>query len=319
MGLLIDGKWVDQKFDPKATGGRFIRNATSFRNTITRDGSSGFKGESGRYHLYAALACPWAHRVLLMRKLKGLEPDISLTLVYNVMLENGWEFRDESIYTPDPLGHKYLYEVYQKAMKDYTGRATVPCLWDKRKQTIVSNESSELIVMLNSEFDCATNKFDYYPKHLKKDIDEINEFVYDKINNGVYKAGFAGSQEAHEDSARALFSALDVIEERLGRSRYLVGSQMTIADIRLFPTLIRFDSVYVGLFKCNTRRLEEYPNISNYLRDIYQTSGVAQTTDFKDIKSHYYNSIPFLNPLQIVPLGPEIDYLRPHDRAKFSS
>lgn len=316
MGLLQNGEWVDQWYDTKASKGQFKRQDSAFRSWITQDGSagpsgkSGFKAQSGRYHLYVSLACPWAHRTLIFRSLKSLEPHIDVTVVDPLMLDNGWELND-------PLnGTNYLYELYLKANPDYEGRVTVPVLWDKETETIVSNESSEIIRMFNSAFDHLTgNDQDFYPGSLQKKIDEINELVYHKINNGVYKAGFATTQEAYEQHVVPLFEALDQVEEILGRSRYLVGSVLTEADWRLFTTLIRFDAVYVGHFKCNLRTIEDYPNLSGYLRELYQIEGVEGTVNFEHIKTHYYSSHTMINPTGVVPMGPTVDYTTPHGRS----
>lgn len=317
MGLLVDGKWTDQWYDTKSSGGRFVRKASSFRNWITDDGSpgpsgeGGFTAEAGRYHLYVSYACPWAHRTLVFRQLKGLEELIGVTAVEPLMLENGWTFAE-----PDPLnGASYAWQIYTAADPNYGGRATVPILWDKKKKTIVSNESSEIIRMFNSAFDGLTgSQTDFYPQGLRAEIDEINDRIYDTVNNGVYKAGFATSQEAYEEAVNALFETLDLLEQRLGQSRYLVGDMPTEADWRLFTTLVRFDAVYVGHFKCNIRRIEDYPSLSNYLRDLYQTAGVAETVKMDVIKNHYYGSHETINPTRIVPVGPDLDFDRAHNR-----
>ncbi|MBO6757385.1 MAG: glutathione S-transferase family protein [Roseibium sp.] len=321
MGLLIDGEWKDQWYDTKSTGGRFVRKDAAFRNWITADGSAGpsgtdgFTAEADRYHLYVSLACPWAHRTLILRKLKGLEEFIPVTAVEPLMLENGWSFDG-----PDPVnGASYAWQLYAKADTTYTGRATVPILWDKKRQTIVSNESSEIIRMFNSAFNGLTGSTaDYYPADLRADIDAINDVIYHTVNNGVYKSGFATTQEAYQDAVTALFETLDMLEERLGAQRYLIGSRLTEADWRLFTTLVRFDPVYVGHFKCNIRRIEDYPNLSNYLRELYQMPGIADTVDMKTIKTHYYGSHESINPTRIVPVGPAIDFNRPHNRARFA-
>ncbi|KPN61583.1 putative glutathione S-transferase [Aliiroseovarius crassostreae] len=323
MGQLVNGKWEDVWYDTKSTKGKFRRSEAQFRNWITRDGSAGpsgkdgFKAEQGRYHLFVSLACPWAHRTLIFRKLKGLEGLIDVTVVSPDMLSNGWEFDPDS--GGDPLfGHAYLHQLYTQAIPNYSGRVTVPVLWDKQTQMVVSNESSEIIRMFNSAFDEITgNTLDFYPETLRDQIDEGNEFVYSSINNGVYKCGFATTQEAYEHAFDALFAALDQIEDRLSRHRYLVGNTLTEGDWRLFPTLIRFDAVYHGHFKTNLKRIEDYPNISNYLRDLYQHSGVADTVDFHQIKRHYYASHETINPTRIVPKGPAQDFTRPHDRTRF--
>ncbi|MGX1495597.1 putative glutathione S-transferase [Labrenzia sp. MBR-25] len=322
MGLLVDGVWKDKWYDTKSTGGRFVRNESSFRNWVTADGSagptgdSGFKAEADRYHLFVSYACPWAHRTLVFRKLKKLEDLIPVTAVQALMLENGWEFPEI-----EPLtGAKYAWHVYTKADPNYSGRATVPILWDKKQNTIVSNESSEIIRMFNSAFDELTgSKLDFYPSALRSEIDSINERVYHAINNGVYKSGFATTQEAYEEAVTELFTALDEAEDRLSQHRYLVGDRMTEADWRLFTTLLRFDAVYFGHFKCNIRRIEDYPNLSNYLRELYQVPKVSETVDMETIKQHYYGSHETVNPTRIVPVGPELDFSRPHDRERFKA
>lgn len=315
MGLLIDGRWHDQWYDTKSTGGAFKRQESAFRNQVTADGSSGFKAEPGRYHLYVSLACPWAHRTLIFRKLKKLDDAISVSVVEPLMLENGWELAPGA----DPVnGKRFLYEVYTEVKPDMNGRVTVPVLWDKRKRTIVNNESAEIIRMLNTEFNAFGDaSADYYPADLRGEIDEINAYVYDRVNNGVYKAGFATDQAVYERAFDQLFEALDALEERLDRQRYLAGDRLTEADWRLFTTLVRFDAVYVGHFKCNLRRIEDYPNLSNYLRELYQVDGVAETVSFEHIKRHYYGSHKTINPTGIVPKGPALDYGAPHDRGRF--
>jgi glutathionyl-hydroquinone reductase len=324
MGLLVEGVWRDRWYDTKSTGGRFVRQDSAFRNWITPDGSpgptggGGFAAEPGRYHLYVSLACPWAHRTLIFRKLKGLEDAIGLSVVHWHMGEQGWELREAPGATGDRLyGSRYLHQIYTRARPDYTGRVTVPVLWDKRNETIVNNESSEIIRMLNSAFDEVGAKGpDFYPASLRAEIDRINAKVYDHINNGVYKSGFATSQEAYEEAVRALFETLDQLEERLGRQRYLAGDRITEADWRLFTTLARFDAVYVGHFKCNLKRLVDYPNLWAYARELYQVPGVAETVDFQHIKRHYYGSHKTVNPTGIVPLGPIIDWNEPHGRGE---
>lgn len=328
MGLLVDGVWRDQWYDTKSSGGRFVRSQSQFRNWITAEGSpgpsgeGGFKAEPGRYHLYVSYACPWAHRTLIFRKLKGLESMIGVDAVNPLMLEEGWildtHFPEATGDTVN--GKQRLYEVYQLADPNYSGRVTVPALWDKQRNTIVSNESSEIIRMLNSAFDGAGAKpGDYYPEALRAEIDAINDKVYDRVNNGVYKCGFATSQEAYEEAFHQLFAALDELEARLGSHRYLVGDTQTEADWRLFTTLVRFDPVYVGHFKCNLRRIADYPNLSNYLRALYQTPGVAETVKMDHIKTHYYASHRTINPTGIVPAGPALDLTAPHDREKFGT
>lgn len=312
MGLLIDGKWHDQWYDTKGNGGKFKRQESNFRNFI---GSSRFPAEKGRYHLYVSHACPWAHRTTIFRKLKGLEDFISLTVVDALMGESGWTMKDST----DPVnGKKFLHEVYTLADPTYTGRVTVPVLWDSKERTIVSNESSEIIRMFNSEFNSLTgNSADYYPARLRIEIDEINDQVYSSINNGVYKAGFATDQNVYEEEVRALFASLDVLEKRLDGQRYLIGNVLTEADWRLFTTLVRFDPVYFGHFKCNIRRIADYPNLSNYILDLYQMDGVGETINMAHIKKHYYASHTMINPTGIIPAGPAIDYNAPHDRDRF--
>ncbi len=320
MGMLVNGQWHDQWYDTKSRGGRFLRQDAAFRNWVTADGSSGFKAEPDRYHLYVSLACPWAHRTLIFRRLKGLEKVISLSVVDPLMAEHGWTFSDGPGCIPDSVnGARYLHEVYTAAKPDYTGRVTVPVLWDRKNKTIVSNESSEIIRMFNSAFDAFGEAgLDFYPTGLRHEIDAINERIYENVNNGVYKCGFATTQEAYREAFVALFGTLDWLEERLGRQRYIVGPSITEADWRLFTTLVRFDAVYVGHFKCNLRRITDYPNLSNYLRDLYQVPGVAETVNFEHIKRHYYESHRTINPAGIVPMGPELDLLGPHGRQTLS-
>ncbi len=319
MGQLVDGKWVTEQIVVKNKDGRFKRKAMAFRNWIKADGSTPFTPDADRYHLYVANACPWAHRAMIFRKLRGLEDAISISIVDTLMFDNGWSFREGEGYIPDTVnGKTYLYEIYVKADPTFTGRVTVPVLWDKWNNTIVNNESSEIIRMLNSEFQpIATAGIDYYPSHLAAEIDTINERVYHTVNNGVYKCGFARTQEAYTESAAALFETLDFLEERLSQQRYLVGDQITEADWRLFTTLVRFDPVYVGHFKCNLKRIVDYPNLSNYLRDLYQMPGIADTVDLAQIKEHYYRSHESINPSRVVPIGPEVDYMLPHNRDRF--
>ena len=322
MGLLVDGKWHDQWYDTKQSGGAFERQAAKLRNWVTADGSpgpegrGGFKAESGRYHLYVSLACPWAHRTLIFRKLKGLEAHIGVSVVSPDMLDQGWSFKTEEGSSGDALYNaEYMHQIYTRNQSDYSGRVTVPVLWDKQQECIVSNESSEIIRMFNVTFDAMTgNKLDFNPEHLRETINEINALVYEKINNGVYRCGFATSQSAYESAYRELFDALDEVEQRLAHQTYLAGSSITEADWRLFTTLIRFDSVYHGHFKCNRQRLEDFPNLSNYLRALYQYPGISETVDFFHIKRHYYFSHTMINPSQVVPAGPEIDYTRAHNR-----
>jgi len=322
MGLLQNGKWVDQWYDTKSSKGRFVRKDSLFRNWITGDGSpgptgtGGFKAEAGRYHLYVSHACPWAHRTLIFRALKGLEEMISLSVVNWYMGTDGWTFHDADGVIPDTVnGANYLRQVYTKADPHYNGRVTVPVLWDKKTGTIVSNESSEIIRMFNTAFDeVGAKPGDFYPETLHADIDALNERIYDTVNNGVYKAGFATTQEAYDEAVAQLFETLDVLEDRLSTRRYLVGSTLTEADWRLFTTLVRFDPVYVGHFKCNLKRIADYPNLSGYVRDLYQQPGIAATVRMDHIKNHYYGSHTSINPTGIVPKGPEIDFSAPHDR-----
>jgi len=316
MGLLIDGVWHDKWYDTKSSGGRFKRQESAFRNWVTADGSSGFKAEPGRYRLYVSLACPWAHRTLIFRKLKGLEELIPVSIVHWHMGAEGWEFREEDGATAEPLfGFSRLHQLYTKADPTYTGRVTVPVLWDEKQETIVSNESAEIIRMLNSAFDQAGAKLgDYYPEALRAEIDAVNEEVYHKVNNGVYKAGFATTQEAYEEAVTTLFKTLDGLEEKLSRQRYLAGGQITEADWRLFTTLVRFDPVYVGHFKCNLKRIADYPNLWAYTRELYQQPGIAGTVDLHHIKQHYYASHKTINPTGVVPKGPEIDFGAPVSR-----
>ncbi|HVY57954.1 MAG TPA: glutathione S-transferase family protein [Xanthobacteraceae bacterium] len=325
MGLLVDGVWQDQWYDTAATGGRFVRQPTRFHNWVTPDGSpgptgeGGFPAEAGRYHLYVSLACPWAHRTLIFRKLKRLEDVISLSVVEPLMGKEGWRFGAAGEPTADTANGKHtLADVYLLADSRFSGRVTVPVLWDKQRRTIVNNESSEIIRMFNSAFDALTPvKTDYYPVELRAEIDRVNDIVYPNVNNGVYRAGFATTQAAYEEAFRSLFATLDQLDERLSRQRYLAGNVITEADWRLFTTLVRFDAVYVGHFKCNLRRIADYPNLSNYLRDLYQVPRVAETVNIDHIKRHYYGSHRTINPTGIVPLGPKLDFDAPHDRARF--
>ncbi len=324
MGLLIDGKWHDQWYDTESSGGRFQREESGFRSWVTKDGSagptgdSGFKAEPNRYHLYVSLACPWAHRALIYRKLKGLEDMISVSVVHPFMRDYGWTFAEGAGVIADPIFNAdYMHQIYTAAKSDYTGRVTVPALWDKKTNTIVNNESSEIIRMFNSAFDdVGALPVDFAPSELLDEIDEINAFIYPTINNGVYRSGFATTQEAYEEAVTELFDALDTLEKRLADQRYLVGNTITEADWRLFTTLVRFDAVYVGHFKCNIRRIVDYPNFWGYLRDLYQVPGVAETVNMDHIKDHYYASHDTINPTEIVPVGPDIDFDEPHDRAR---
>ena len=313
MGLLIDGKWHDRWYDTDNNQGEFKREQSQFRGQI---GSDEFPAEADRYHLYVSLACPWAHRALIFRRLKKLESLISVSVVSPIMLEHGWTFDVDQGSSGDPLHNaKYLHELYTRNQHDYSGRVTVPVLWDKKQQRIVNNESADIIRQFNGAFaDLAEKTPDYYPESLQADIDAINDEIYNKVNNGVYRCGFATTQQAYEDAYDALFAALDTIENQLGTQRFLCGDTISEADWRLFTTLIRFDAVYHGHFKCNRQRLEDYPHLSNYLRHLYQWPGVADTVDFSHIKRHYYVSHPMINPTQVVPVGPDIDYSRPHNR-----
>ncbi|MGO1541231.1 MAG: glutathione S-transferase family protein [Luteimonas sp.] len=326
MGLLIDGRWVDQWYDTASTGGRFVRSDAQFRNWITADGSAGpggeggFRAEAGRYRLYVCLACPWAHRTLIFRALKGLEEMIPVYVVNPYMGEKGWTFEPGEGVVPDPDGARYLYEVYLRAQPEYSGRVTVPVLWDTERNTIVNNESAEIIRILNSAFDEAGAKpGDYAPAQLLPEIDAVNKRIYDAINNGVYKAGFATGQDVYEQEVGKLFDALDEVDQRLAGRRYLLGERITEADWRLFTTLLRFDPVYHGHFKCNLRRIADYEHLSGYLRELYQWPGVAATVDFDHIKQHYYRSHPTINPNGIVPLGPVQDLDAPHGRGHLAA
>ncbi|SME97946.1 putative glutathione S-transferase [Tistlia consotensis] len=322
MGLLVDGAWHDEWYDTKSSGGRFVRQDSAFRNWVTADGAAGptgeggFAAEPGRYHLYVSLACPWAHRTLILRALKGLEEAIDVSVVHWHMGKGGWRFLAEDGGTGDRLfGLDHLWQLYVKAKPGYSGRATVPVLWDKRRGTIVSNESAEIVRMLNSAFDgLGAAEGDYYPEPLRDEIDRINARVYDTVNNGVYKAGFATSQAAYEQAVLPLFDSLSWLDGLLAERRYLAGGRITEADWRLFTTLLRFDPVYHGHFKCNLKRLVDFPNLWPYTRELYQQPGVAGTVDLHHIKHHYYGSHPTVNPTGIVPLGPEIDFAEPHGR-----
>jgi putative glutathione S-transferase len=325
MGLLVKGVWQDQWYETAKSSGEFVRQASQFRNWVTSNGTAGptgadgFVAESDRYHLYVSLACPWAHRTLIMRELKSLTDHISVSIVEPLMLEHGWTFSD--VRQDHLFNSKYLYEVYLRADSGYTGRVTVPVLWDKKRQTIVSNESADIIRMFNSAFDELTgSEVDYYPAHLRQEINAINDLVYDGVNNGVYRAGFATSQQAYEGAFRDVFSTLDMIEERLSRQRYLAGNQVTEADWRLFTTLIRFDAVYFGHFKCNRQQLKEYQHIASYVRELFQVPGIRHTIDMPYIKAHYYGSHRTINPTGVIPAGQEdlADLARPHGRGALS-
>ena len=321
MGHLVEGVWQDDGVRTK--DGHFIRPATKFRHWVTPDGApgpsgdGGFAAESGRYHLYVSLACPWAHRTVIFRKLKALESVVSMSVVSWYMGRDGWTFdKNEGSSGDDLNGKSKLFEIYLAAEPRYSGRVSVPVLWDKKRKTIVNNESPEIIRMLNSAFSAFTNeRADYYPTALRAEIDKINDLVYSNINNGVYRAGFATAQAAYEQAFRALFDALDEFEQRLSKQRYLVGNAVTEADWRLFSTLIRFDAVYYSHFKCNWRQIGDYPNLSNYTRDLYQVPGVAETVSLDHIKRHYYRSQKQVNPTGIVPVGPQLDFAAPHNRA----
>ncbi len=324
MGLFIDGVWHDQWYDTGKSRGRFEREATRFRHFVTPDGApgpsgeGGFAAERGRYHLYVSLACPWAHRTLIFRALKKLDDAISVSVVSPLMGAQGWTFAQDEGSSGDAVnGARTLGDIYLRANPKYSGRVTVPVLWDKKRATIVNNESAEIVRMLNSAFDAFTPvRHDYYPPALRAQIDALNDDVYPNINNGVYRAGFATTQEAYEEAYRTLFAALARMEEHLSRSRYLAGAALTEADWRLFTTLVRFDAVYYGHFKCNERRIADYPNLSNYVRELFQVPGVAATVDLDHIKRHYYWSHAQINPTRIVPLGPALDFTAPHDRAR---
>lgn len=327
MGLLVEGVWRDEWYDTKASGGRFERPRTTFRNWITPDGAAGPSGRAGyaaapgRYHLYVSLACPWAHRTLIMRALKGLEELVPISVVHWRMLDRGWTFDDGPGVIQDPIhGARYLHEVYLAADPAYSGRVTTPALWDRETATLVSNESAEILRMFNSAFDAAgARPGDYCPADLREEIDRVNDRIYETVNNGVYKAGFATTQQAYEDGVRPLFETLDWLEDRLASQRYLCGDRLTEADIRLLVTLLRFDLVYHGHFKCNARQIADYPNLSNYSRDLYQMPGVAQTFSEMHVKRHYYESHRTINPSGVVPVGPALDLGRPHDRERFAA
>jgi len=322
MGLLVHGKWVDRWYNTEGHEGHFVRKAAQFRNWVTADGKpgpsgrGGFKAEPGRYHLYVSLACPWANRTLIFRHIKGLEDIISLSVVHWNMSHQGWTFEPGDGVIPDPIhAAHYLHEVYTGADPDYSGRVTVPVLWDRKTETIVSNESAEIIRMFNNAFDgVGALPGDYNPEELREEVDEINARVYSNVNNGVYKAGFATTQSAYEEAVVPLFETLDWLEQRLSTQRYLLGERLTEADWRLFTTLVRFDPVYVGHFKCNIRRLADYPNLSAYSRDLYQHKGVADTINMYHIKQHYYGSHETINPTGVVPLGPALSLNEAHGR-----
>ena len=317
MGMLVDGQWVDNAV---AQRDGFRRPDAPLRNWVTADGSSGFKAEAGRYHLYISYACPWAHRALIVRRLKKLEDATSLSVVDWHMTDDGWHFSDRDGATPDPqMGAKFMRDIYVASDPAYTGRVTVPVLWDKKTGVIVSNESAEIIRMFNDAFDgLGDASLDLYPADKRAEIDALNDVIYRTVNNGVYKCGFGGSQASYDESFDALFATLDDLECRLDAQRYLVGDAATEADWRLFTTLVRFDAAYFGHFKCNLRRIADYPNLSNYLRDLYQTPGIAETVNMHHIKWHYYHSHASINPTGIVPKGPALDFDEPHDRGRFA-
>jgi glutathionyl-hydroquinone reductase len=322
MGVLVDGVWQDQWHDTRATGGRFVRRESQFRSWVTPDGApgptgeGGFRAEPGRYHLYVSLSCPWAHRAIIFRKLKGLEDTIGMSVAHWLTREHGWTFDPAPGVVPDTVnGARYLYEVYTKASPKYSGRVTVPALWDKATGTIVNNESSEIVRMFNSAFDgVGAMPGDHYPADLRGEIDAVNDRVYATVNNGVYRCGFATSQAAYDEAVGPLFETLDWLEARLATRRYACGERVTEADWRLFTTLVRFDPVYHYHFKCNLRRLTDYPNLWAYTRDLYQHAGIAGTVDFEHIKRHYFESHLRVNPSGIVPRGPVLDFDQPHGR-----
>lgn len=325
MGLLVDGVWHDKWYDTSKSQGKFERSIAQFRNWITADGGAGpsgdagFKAEPGRYHLYVSYACPWAHRTLIMRRLKGLEQMIDVSVVHPLMLNHGWTFAtDFDGATGDQLfDYEYYYQIYTRADANYSGRVTVPVVWDKQQDKLVSNESSEIIRMFNSAFDgVGASEGDYYPEALRSEIDRLNDWIYEALNNGVYKAGFATSQEAYDEAVEGVFERLDDLEELLSRQRYLCGDQFTEADIRLFPTLLRFDPVYVQHFKCDRKRIADYPALSGYLREIYQMPGIRETTNLTHNRHHYYRSHPTINPHGIISTGPQFDLNTPHGRDK---
>ncbi len=327
MGVLVDGVWHDKWYDTRGSGGRFVRAGSSFRNWITADGSAGpsgeggFKAAPGRYHLYVSLACPWACRTLILRALKGLEAMIGVSVTHWLMAENGWTFAPGEGVAPDTVNQvSYIHQLYTRADPRYSGRATVPVLWDKERGTIVNNELSEIIRMFNAAFDAVgAEPGDYYPEPLRAEIDALNARIYETVNNGVYKAGFATTQEAYEAAVGPLFETLDWLDERLRERRFLLGPEPTEADWRLFTTLVRFDPVYVGHFKCNVRRLTDYPNLFAYTRDLYQWPRVRETVNLTHIKRHYYMSHTTINPTRIVPVGPTIDYDAPHGRERLGA
>lgn len=317
MGVLVNGVWCEEETQPREANGRYVRPGSQFRQWVTADGSSGFPAEAGRYHLYIAISCPWAHRTWIFRKLKHLEQVIPMSIVAPRRTDHGWVFdKRNPRYQDTLLGTQYLHEIYTLAQADYTGRVTVPVLWDKKRRTIVNNESAEIIRMFNSAFAAFTSDAtDYYPKPLRVEIDTLNDLIYRTVNNGVYRAGFATTQEAYEEAVDGVFTTLDQLEARLATHRYLLGDQLTEADWRLFPTLVRFDAAYYGAFKCSLRRLVDYPNLWAYTRELYQIPGIAETVDVDVYKQGYYSPSPLRNPLGIVPKGPVIDFTVPHGRS----
>ncbi|ARS53575.1 glutathione S-transferase family protein [Kushneria konosiri] len=324
MGLLVEGQWVDRWYDTKGNNGEFVRESAKLRDWVTPDGEPGPEGQKGisagsnRFHLYVSLACPWAHRALIMRRLKGLSDVIGVSITSPYMLDEGWTYELDEGSSGDPVnGVRRHYQLYTLTDAHYTGRVTVPVLWDKKTSRIVNNESADLMRIFNTAFDELTgNTLDLYPAPLRDEVDRINDEVYDRVNNGVYKTGFATEQKVYEKHVTALFETLDRLELMLTERRYLAGEYLTEADVRLFTTLVRFDSVYYSHFKCNLRRIEDYPALSNYLRELYQWPEVAETVNMTHIKRHYYGSHPGINPNGIVPLGPELDFDRPHDRER---
>jgi len=327
MGVLRNGKWHEEWYDTASHDGEFVREDAGFRDWITPDGTPppgvtrAWPAASGRYHLYVSYACPWAHRTLIFRTLKGLEAHVGLSVVDPEMLAKGWSFSERFPENRDPLhAAQHLFQLYQRAKPDLTGHATVPMLWDRERDSLVSNESADIIRMFNSAFDAITgNTLDFCPAARRAEIDAINALVYDNINNGVYRCGFATRQDAYERAFDRLFDALDHVERRLSEHRYLIGNRLTEADWRLFTTLLRFDAVYYGHFKCNRQRIVDFSNLSNYLRELYQFPGVAATVHMDHIKTHYYYSHPTINPTRIVPRGPALDFAAPHDRARLGA
>lgn len=320
LGILAEGKWISER-EQEDSQGRFVRPSTTFRHKITADGSSGFKAEPGRYHLYISWACPWAHRTAIMRQLKGLQDAIALSVVAPEIDQNGWEFSDDADCIPDTVNHtRYLWEIYLKAQPDYSGRVTVPVLWDKKTATIVNNESRDIIRMFDTQFEAlALKNVNFYPEDLQTVVDRTIDAIYQPINNGVYRAGFATTQSAYEEAVTELFDALDYWEKVLGDRRYLCGDRLTEADWCMFTTLLRFDAVYYVHFKCNLRRIVDYPNLWNYLKELYQLPGVKETCNLNQIKRHYYKSHPNVNPSRIVPKGPIINFDAPYDRYRLTS